>query len=118
MKEDIRHCSTVVQPHNKIGGSHTTIIGGRHGKKLVKLISQHIEVKKIVPSVITVRGKSNPCGLIIGKVLRPDERGNLRLLISQGTSSQELRIVTTVGDVQSGERIMNELNQIIAEYTN
>jgi hypothetical protein len=118
MKEDIRQCSTVVQPRNKIGGSHTTIIGGRHGKKLVQLISQHTEVKKIVPSVITVRGKSNPGGLIIGKVLRPDERGNLRLLISHGTSSQELRIVTNVGDVQSGERIMNELNQMIVEHTN
>jgi hypothetical protein len=117
MKEDIKQCSTVVQPHNKIGGSHTTIIGGRHGKKLVRLISQHAEVKKIVPSVITVRGKSNPGGLIIGKVLRPDERGNLRLLISHGTSSQELRIITTVGDVQSGERVMNELNRMIVEHT-
>jgi len=118
MKEDIRQCSTVAQPHNKIGGSHTTIIGGRHGKKLVRLISRHTEVKKVVPSVISVRGKSNPGGLIVGKVLRPDDRGNLRLLISHGTSSQELRIITTVGDVQSGERIMNELNQMIKEYTN
>lgn len=118
MKEDIRQCSTAAQPRNKIGGSHTTIIGDRQGKKLVQLISQHTEVKKIVPSVITVRGKSNPGGLIIGKVLRPDERGNLRLLISHGTSSQELRIVTTVGDVQSGERIMDELNRMIAEHTN
>lgn len=118
MKEDIRQCSTVVQPRNKLGGSHTTIIGGRHGKKLVQLISRHPEIKKIVPSVIIVRGKSNPGGLIVGKVLRSDERGNLRLLISHGTSSQELRIVTTVGEVESGERIMNELNRILIEYTN
>lgn len=118
MREDIRQCSASVQPHNKIGGSHTTIIGGRHGKKLVQLISLHTEVKKIVPSVITVRGKSNPGGLIIGKVLRPDDRGNLRLLISHGTSSQELRIITTVGDLQGGERIMNELNRMIEEHTN
>ncbi|MBC7085618.1 MAG: DUF2103 domain-containing protein [Methanomethylovorans sp.] len=118
MKESIRQCSTLTQPHKKLGGSHTTIIGGRHGKKIVGLISQHAEVKKIVPSVITVKGKSNPGGLIIAKVLRPDERGNLRLLISQGTSSQELRIITTVGDVQSGERIMHELNRMILEYIN
>ena len=116
MKENIRQCSTSVQYHTKIGGSHTTIIGGRHGKKLVQLISLHTEVKKIVPSVITVRGQSNPGGLIIGKVLRSDSRGNLRLLLSHGTSFQELRIITTVGDLQSGERIMNELNQMIEDH--
>lgn len=112
MQED----TEINKPLYKIGGAHTTIIGGRHGKKLVKIISQHSEVKKIVPSVITVRGKSNPGGMIIGKVLRPDDRGNLRMLISHGTSSQELRIITSVGDAISGERIMQELNTILLQF--
>lgn len=101
---------------SKIGGSHTTIIGGRHGKRLIKIISQHPEIKKIVPSVINVKGKSNPGGMIIGKILRPDDRGNLRMLISHGTSSQEIRIITTVGDMNNGERIMQELNTILLEF--
>ena len=98
---------------NKLGGSHTTIIGERQGKKIVSMVSQHPEVKKIIPSVITVRAKGASGGVITGKVQRPDERGNLRLLISYGTSSQELRIVTTVGDVREGERIMDELNAML-----
>jgi hypothetical protein len=105
----------VDKPKSKLGGSHTTIIGERQGRKIVALISQHSEVKKIIPSVITVRSKGVSGGVITGKVQRPDERGNLRLLISFGTSFQELRIVTTVGDVHEGERIMNELNAMLRD---
>jgi hypothetical protein len=105
----------VDKPKSKLGGSHTTIIGERQGKKLVALISRHPEVKKIIPSVITVRGKGVSGGIITGKVQRPDERGNLRLLISCGTSFQELRLITTVGDLSEGERIMRELNAILKD---
>ncbi|MDW7732022.1 MAG: DUF2103 domain-containing protein [Methanolobus sp.] len=101
------------KPKSKLGGSHTTIIGNRHGKKLVALVSQHPEVKKIIPSVITVKGKGNSGGILSAKVLRPDDRGNLRMLISHGTSSQELRIITTVGDAIEGERVMEELNSML-----
>ena len=34
---------------NKLGGTHTTVIGG--AEKLIKLISQHPELK-VIPSVI------------------------------------------------------------------
>lgn len=98
---------------SKLGGSHTTIAGERQGRKLLALISQHPEVKKIVPSVIVVRGRAPAGGAICGKVQRPDDRGNLRLLISCGTAVQEIRIVTTVGSVQEGERIMDELNAML-----
>ncbi len=100
---------------NKLGGAHTTIIGGRHGKKIVSLISQHPEIKKIIPSVITVKGKGNSGGVITGKVQRPDDRGNLRLLLSHGTSSQEIRIITTVGDASEGLRIMDEINSVLVD---
>ena len=96
---------------NKLGGVHTTIIGGRAGKKLVKLVSQHPEVKKVIPSVISVKGIAG--GNLTGKVLRADARGNLRLLLSEGRSFQEIRLVTTVGTAEEGERIMNELNEIL-----
>jgi len=96
---------------NKLGGAHTTIIGGRAGKRLIKLVSQHPEVKKIIPSVISVKGIAG--GSLIGKVLRADARGNLRLLLSEGRSFQEVRLVTTVGTAEEGDRIMDELNKIL-----
>jgi hypothetical protein len=96
---------------NKLGGAHTTIIGGRAGKKLVKLVSQHSEIKKIIPSVISVKGTAG--GSLTGKVLRADARGNLRLLLSEGRSFQEVRLVTTVGTAEEGERIMDELNEVL-----
>jgi hypothetical protein len=96
---------------NKLGGVHTTIIGGRAGKKLIKLVSQHSEVKKVIPAVISVKGVAG--GSLTGKVLRADSRGNLRLLLSEGRSFQEIRLVTTVGTAEEGDRIMNELNEIL-----
>lgn len=96
---------------NKLGGTHTTIIGGRAGKKLIKLVSQHPEIKKIIPAVISVKGVAG--GKLSGKVLRADARGNLRLLLSEGRSFQEVRLVTTVGTAEEGDRIMNELNEIL-----
>lgn len=96
---------------NKLGGAHTTIIGGRAGKKLIKLVSQHPEIKRVIPSVISVKGIAG--GSLTGKVLRADSRGNLRLLISEGRSFQEVRLVTTVGTAEEGDRIMNELNEIL-----
>ncbi len=97
----------------KLGGSHTTIIGERQGKKLLGIISQHPEIKKIIPSVIKVKGKGASGGLLNVKILRSDNRGNLRALLSQGTTAQELRIITTVGNVMEGERIRKELNSIL-----
>ncbi|HEY3361237.1 MAG TPA: DUF2103 domain-containing protein [Methanosarcina sp.] len=96
---------------NKLGGVHTTVIGGRAGKRLIKLVSQHSEVKKIIPSVISVKGIAG--GSLTGKVLRADARGNLRLLLSEGRSFQEVRLVTTVGTAEEGDRIMDELNEIL-----
>jgi hypothetical protein len=98
-------------PKNKLGGVHTTIIGGRAGKKLVKIVGQHPEIKKVIPSLISVKGI--PGGSLTGKILRSDARGNLRLLISEGRSYQKVRIVTTVGTAEEGDRIMKELNEIL-----
>lgn len=97
---------------DKLGGTHTTIIGERAGKKLVRLVSQHPEIKKIIPSVIIMKGNSG--GKLTGKVLRADARGNLRLLLSEGRSYQELRLITTVGTAAEGDRIMKELNESLS----
>ncbi len=107
-KSKINQC-TKNSSRNKLGGAHTTVIGGRAGKKFIKLVSQHPEIKKVIPSVISVKGIAG--GNLTGKVLRSDVRGNLRLLLSEGRSFQEIRLVTTVGTAEEGDRIMNELNQ-------
>jgi len=105
------HESSQSSYKKKLGGAHTTIIGGRAGKKLVKLVTQHPEVKKVIPTVISVKGIAG--GSLAGKVLRADARGNLRLLLSEGRSFQEIRLVTTVGTAEEGDRIMDELNEIL-----
>ncbi|NYT18865.1 MAG: metal-binding protein, partial [Methanosarcinales archaeon] len=35
----------------KLHGAHSTVIGERQGKKVLGIISQHEEVKSIIPSV-------------------------------------------------------------------
>ncbi len=112
---DTINANGVNKPKSKLGGSHSTIIGGRSGKKVVSMLSQHSEIKKIIPSVITVKGKGNSGGMLTARVQRPDDRGNLRLLLSRGTSFQELRLVTTVGSFTEGERIMEELNLLLID---
>jgi hypothetical protein len=109
--KDIINQSAQNSSMKKLGGAHTTIIGGRAGKKLIRLISQHPAIKKVIPSVILVKGVAG--GNLTGKVLRSDARGNLRLLLSEGRSFQEIRLVTTVGTAEEGDRIMNELNEIL-----
>lgn len=96
----------------KLGGAHTTIVGGRTGKKAAEIVARHPMVKRIIPSVISVKGAAG--GKTTAKVLRSDARGNLRLLISSGTSAQELRIITTVGDFLAGESLRCELNETLS----
>jgi hypothetical protein len=109
--KDIINQSAQNSSRKKLGGAHTTIIGGRAGKKFIRLVSQHPAIKKVIPSVILVKGVAG--GNLSGKVLRSDARGNLRLLLSEGRSFQEIRLVTTVGTAEEGDRIMNELNEIL-----
>lgn len=98
---------------NKLGGSHTTIIGSRTGEKALRAIAMHPSVKRIVPSVIHTRGTVG--GKTTAKILRPDARGNLRLLIQAGSASQELQIVTTLGNLVEGEALRSELNNMLKE---
>jgi hypothetical protein len=98
---------------NKLGGAHTTIIGGRTGRKAAEIVAWHTKVKRIIPTVISVKGSAG--GKTTAKVLRSDARGNLRLLISSGTSAQELRIITTAGDFSEGELLRRELSEMLSD---
>jgi hypothetical protein len=101
-------------PAEKIGGSHSTLIGGRRGRRAVGVVAGHPHVKKIVPGPIDAGGTGSQSGLR-GKVTRADDNGNVRLLLRDGSSVQENRVVTTARDREGGERVRDDLNDALSE---
>ena len=98
----------------KLGGSHSTLIGGRDGRRAIETVAAHPHVKKIVPGPIDAGGSGSRNG-VRAKATRADERGNVRLLIRDGSSVQENRIVTTAGERELGEHVRADLNEALAE---
>ncbi|SDQ35494.1 DUF2103 domain-containing protein [Natronobacterium texcoconense] len=101
-------------PAEKIGGSHSTLIGGRTGMRAIQTVAGHPHVKKVIPGPIDAGGKGSQSGLR-AKVTRADDGGNVRMLIRNGSSVQENRIVTTARDREMGERIREDLNDVLEE---
>jgi hypothetical protein len=101
-------------PAEKIGGSHTTLIGGRTGMRVIHTVADHPHVKKVIPGPIDAGGKGSQSGLR-AKVTRADDGGNVRMLIRNGSSVQENRVVTTAPNRELGERIRDDLNDVLAE---
>ena len=101
-------------PAEKIGGSHTTLIGGRTGMRAIRTVADHPHVKKVIPGPIDAGGKGSQSGLR-AKVTRADDGGNVRMLLRDGSSVQENRVVTTAPDREMGEHIREDLNDVLAE---
>ena len=101
-------------PREKIGGSHSTLIGDRKGRKAVQTVAEHPHVKKIVPGPIDAGGTGSRTGLR-AKATRAGTNGNVRLLLRDGSSVQENRIVTTAMDRETGERVREDLNQALRD---
>jgi len=101
-------------PREKIGGSHSTLIGGRKGRKAIGTVAAHPHVKKIVPGPIDAGGTGSRTGLR-AKATRAGTNGNVRLLLRDGSSVQENRIVTTAMDRETGERVRADLNEALRE---
>lgn len=101
-------------PAEKIGGTHSTLIGGRDGRAAIQTVAGHPHVKKIVPGPIDAGGTGSRSGLR-AKATRADTNGNVRLLLRDGSSVQENRVVTTAMDVDTGERVRADLNDALAE---
>lgn len=101
-------------PAEKLGGSHTTLIGGRSGQRAIQTVAAHPHVKKIVPGPIDAGGSGSRTSTR-AKATRAGENGNVRLLIRDGSSVQENRIVTTAMDRETGERVRADLNDALAE---
>ncbi|RKD95681.1 DUF2103 domain-containing protein [Halopiger aswanensis] len=101
-------------PIEKIGGSHSTLIGGRTGMEAIRAVAGHPHVKKVIPGPIDAGGKGSQSGLR-AKVTRADDGGNVRMLLRDGSSVQENRVVTTARDREMGERIREDLNDVLTE---
>lgn len=93
----------------KIGGRHSSVIGDRRGRTALRLLAEHPHVKKIIPGPIDASGIGSRSGFR-AKVTRPDTAGNLRVLLRDGSSVQEVRLVTTARNRDQGSRIAAELN--------
>ncbi len=98
----------------KLGGSHSTLIGGRDGRHVLEAVADHPHVKKIVPGPIDAGGSGSRTG-VRAKATRADGTGNVRLLIRDGSSVQENRVVTTAGDRKLGEHVRADLNDALTE---
>ena len=98
----------------KLGGSHSTLIGGRDGQAALETVADHPHVKKIVPGPIDAGGAGSRTG-VRAKATRADGTGNVRLLVRDGSSVQENRVVTTAGDRKLGEHVRADLNDALAE---
>ena len=97
----------------KLGGSHSTLIGGRDGQAALETVADHPHVKKIVPGPIDAGGSGSRTG-VRAKATRADGTGNVRLLVRDGSSVQENRVVTTAGDRKLGEHVRADLNDALA----
>lgn len=96
----------------KLGGAHSTLIGGRTGQRALEVVAAHPHVKKIIPGPIDAGGSSSRTG-VRAKATRADGSGNVRLLIRDGSSVQENRVVTTARDRELGERVRADINDAL-----
>jgi hypothetical protein len=101
-------------PDEKIGGSHSTLVGGRDGMRAIRTVAGHPHVKKVIPGPIDAGGSGSRSG-VRAKATRADENGNVRLLIRDGSSVQENRIVTTARERDLGEVVRADLNEALHE---
>ncbi|UPV72951.1 DUF2103 domain-containing protein [Halorussus limi] len=101
-------------PAEKLGGSHSTLIGDRAGRTAIQTVAGHPHVKKIIPGPIDAGGSGSRTG-VRAKATRADENGNVRMLLRDGSSVQENRVVTTAMDRERGEQVRADLNDALAE---
>jgi hypothetical protein len=71
-------------------------------------------VKKVIPGPIDAGGSGSRSG-VRAKATRADGTGNVRLLIRDGSSVQENRVVTTARDRESGEWVREDINEALTE---
>jgi len=81
---------------------------------VISTVGGHPHVKKIIPGPIDAGGSGSRSG-VRAKATRADANGNVRLLLRDGSSVQETRIVTTASDREMGEHVRDDLNDALRE---
>lgn len=100
-------------PRDKIGGKHSTVIGGRNGQSTLHSVASSPFVKKVIPGPID--GGGNSGGGFRCEVTRSGSNGNIRLLLKEGGTVQTVRVVTTASDREEGRNVKEDINDIISE---
>ncbi len=101
-------------PREKLGGAHSTLVGGRAGRKVVGIVADHPHVKKVIPGPIESGGRGSRTG-VRAKATRAGANGNVRVLVRDGSSVQEVRVVTTAADRSQGERVREDVNRVLTD---
>lgn len=99
-------------PSDKLGGSHTTVIGGRDGESVIMSIASCSFVKKVIPGPID--GGGNSGGGFRSELTRSDSSGNIKVLIKEGGTVQAIRVVTTAQDRDSASIVEERVEKLIA----
>jgi hypothetical protein len=97
---------------SKIGGKHSTIIGGRKSLILLSRIALNLNVKKIVPGMILAKKEPVGKGMRL-KIAEVNKNGNIKLILSEGSLIQEIYIVTKASNYKEGLSLANKLALII-----
>lgn len=98
----------------KLGGRHRTIVGGRRGIEIVSRIASYEKVKRVVPGRIEAKGDRTGHGLRF-KITRVDGRGNIKIILSNGSSNQTIYVITTASNQREGEIIAEEIASLIKQ---
>lgn len=104
---------TDLDPNQKVGGKHSTVIGDKKGNKVLKEIARSPFVKKIIPGPISGSHSSSKQGFS-AKIGRSDTNGNLKVLFKKGATVQDLRVVTTAHDRDSGNKVSKDLSNRVS----
>lgn len=104
-----------IRPEKKVSGRHYTVIGGRDGQRTLREIGCSPYVKKIVPGPIEVSRKGH--GGFSYKVQKPDTKGNLRVRLREGSTVQEIWLVTTAYDEDSAQKVIEDLKARLESWT-
>lgn len=98
-------------PMDKLGGSHTTVIGGRSGESVITSIASCAFVKKVIPGPID--GGGNSGGGFRSDLTRSDSSGNIKVLIKEGGTVQTIRVVTTAPNRESASIVEDRIEELI-----
>jgi len=96
-------------------GRHKTVIGDREGLRLIGMILSHEKVIRVIFGRIENKGSRTGHGLRF-KITRVDERGNLRAILSYGSSNQEIHIITKASSREEGLKIAKELSDLFRDH--